>query len=146
MSGNDAVYPAGDFASAGLLYRGKHTMFPPSRTGLIAVLGFQRAAAAATCIFTAVGWRRTRLQFSLVQSSSMYKEATSEIQWTITTGMCHFSTLFELELDLVVAKVSTHLDQVVDVFYVQEIGGGKILEPTRLYTLRQNLLRAIEGN
>jgi [protein-PII] uridylyltransferase len=44
-----------------------------------------------------------------------------------------------------VAKVSTHLDQVVDVFYVTEVGGGKITEPTRLYTLRQNLLRAIES-
>ncbi len=54
-------------------------------------------------------------------------------------------TLYELKLDLQVAKVSTHLDQVVDVFYVSEVGGGKITEPTRLYTLRQNLLRAIEA-
>ncbi len=53
-------------------------------------------------------------------------------------------TLYELKLDLQVAKVSTHLDQVVDVFYVTELGGGKITEPTRLYTLRQSLLRAIE--
>ncbi|XZE36470.1 HD domain-containing protein [Pirellulaceae bacterium SH501] len=54
-------------------------------------------------------------------------------------------TLFMLNLDLQVAKVSTHLDQVVDVFYVTELGGGKITEPTRLYTLRQSLLRAIES-
>jgi [protein-PII] uridylyltransferase len=55
-------------------------------------------------------------------------------------------TLFDLQLDLQVAKVSTHLDQVVDVFYVTDLAGAKVTEPTRLYTLRQNLLRAIESN
>ena len=53
-------------------------------------------------------------------------------------------TLFELELDLQVAKVSTHLDQVVDVFYVTDTAGNKLMEPTLLYTLRQSLLKAIE--
>jgi len=52
--------------------------------------------------------------------------------------------LFDLKLDLQVAKVSTHLDQVVDVFYVTDLNGQKITEPTRLYTLRHSLLRAIE--
>lgn len=53
-------------------------------------------------------------------------------------------TLYQLDLDLQVAKVSTHLDQVVDVFYVTDASGNKLLEPTLLYTLRQNLLKAIE--
>ncbi len=53
--------------------------------------------------------------------------------------------LFDLNLDLQVAKVSTHLDQVVDVFYVTDVEGHKITEPTRLYTLRHSLLRAIES-
>lgn len=52
--------------------------------------------------------------------------------------------LYEQELDLEVAKISTHLDQVVDVFYVRTHEGTKVLEPTRLYTLRQRLLKAIE--
>jgi [protein-PII] uridylyltransferase len=52
--------------------------------------------------------------------------------------------LFDLNLDLQVAKVSTHLDQVVDVFYVTDLEGQKVTEPTRLYTLRHSLLRAIE--
>jgi [protein-PII] uridylyltransferase len=52
--------------------------------------------------------------------------------------------LFDFELDLQVAKVSTHLDQVVDVFYVSDSKGNKITESTYLYTLRQALLRAIE--
>ncbi len=54
-------------------------------------------------------------------------------------------TLFDLKLDLQVAKVSTHLDQVVDVFYVMDANGKQVTEPTRLYTLRQTLLRAIEA-
>ena len=52
--------------------------------------------------------------------------------------------LFDFQLDLQVAKVSTHLDQVVDVFYVSDSKGNKITESTYLYTLRQALLRAIE--
>jgi [protein-PII] uridylyltransferase len=54
-------------------------------------------------------------------------------------------TLFDYQIDLQYAKVSTHLDQVVDVFYVTDKSGQKIEEPTRLYTLRQTLLRAIES-
>ena len=52
--------------------------------------------------------------------------------------------LFDFQLDLQCAKVSTHLDQVVDVFYVIDSNGNKLTEPTYLYTLRQALLRAIE--
>ena len=52
--------------------------------------------------------------------------------------------LADFQLDLQVAKVSTHLDQVVDVFYVVDSDGNKITESTFLYTLRQALLRALE--
>ncbi len=52
--------------------------------------------------------------------------------------------LFDAEIVLQVAKISTHLDQVVDVFYVTDIAGKKIAEPTKLYMLRQRLLSAIE--
>jgi UTP:GlnB (protein PII) uridylyltransferase len=52
--------------------------------------------------------------------------------------------LFDQGLDLQVAKISTHLDQVVDVFYVTDFEGRKIEEPTRLYMLRQKLLAASE--
>ncbi len=53
-------------------------------------------------------------------------------------------SLYDARLVLHVAKISTHLDQVVDVFYVTEMGGEKVSVPTRLYTLRQSLLKAIE--
>jgi [protein-PII] uridylyltransferase len=54
--------------------------------------------------------------------------------------------LFELELLLHSAKISTHLDQVVDVFYVSDIHGHKIEETIRLYLIRQRLLQAIGGD
>ncbi len=52
--------------------------------------------------------------------------------------------LYDAKLVLHYAKISTHLDQVVDVFYVNELDGSKVIVPTRLYTLRQSLLRAVE--
>ena len=54
--------------------------------------------------------------------------------------------LFDMNLVLHFAKIGTHLDQVVDVFYVSELEGGKIEESTRLYMIRQRLLRAVENS
>jgi [protein-PII] uridylyltransferase len=53
--------------------------------------------------------------------------------------------LFEMQLVLQFAKISTHLDQVVDVFYVSDIDGAKITESTRLYMIRQRLLQAVNS-
>ncbi len=50
--------------------------------------------------------------------------------------------LFDMQLILHFAKISTHLDQVVDVFYVTDLKGSKIEESTRLYMIRQRLLQA----
>jgi [protein-PII] uridylyltransferase len=54
-------------------------------------------------------------------------------------------TLFELELSVFRAKIGTRLDQVVDVFYVTDRSGNKILDEARLAEIRQRLLGAIEG-
>ncbi len=51
--------------------------------------------------------------------------------------------LFEMQLVLHFAKISTHLDQVVDVFYVSDVAGKKIEESTALYLIRQRLLQAV---
>lgn len=54
-------------------------------------------------------------------------------------------TLFELGLSISTAKIGTHLDQVVDVFYVTDEGQGtKITDKLRLNQIRQRLLEAIE--
>ena len=53
-------------------------------------------------------------------------------------------TLFELGLSVSKAKIGTHLDQVVDVFYITDDRGRKIEDDQRLEQIRQRLLEAIE--
>ncbi|MFM2096857.1 MAG: hypothetical protein RIS70_3981, partial [Planctomycetota bacterium] len=52
-------------------------------------------------------------------------------------------TLFELGLSVGVAKIGTHLDQVVDVFYVVDQSGRKIIDEDQLDRIRERLLTAI---
>lgn len=90
---------------------------------------------------------------SRTQPTQIRFDNTSSDEFTIITVFAYdrtgllydiSRTLYDYQLDLQVAKVSTHLDQVVDVFYVTDFEGRKVTEPTKLYTLRQKLLRAIE--
>jgi [protein-PII] uridylyltransferase len=54
-------------------------------------------------------------------------------------------TLFELGLSVSTAKIGTHLDQVVDVFYVADARtGDKVTDEPRLSEIRRRLLEAIE--
>ncbi|HUQ68030.1 MAG TPA: [protein-PII] uridylyltransferase [Planctomycetaceae bacterium] len=53
-------------------------------------------------------------------------------------------TLFESDLSVVLAKISTHFDQVVDVFYVTDARGRKIADSQRLVAIRDALVRSIE--
>ncbi|MEX2176968.1 MAG: [protein-PII] uridylyltransferase [Pirellulaceae bacterium] len=53
-------------------------------------------------------------------------------------------TLFELGLSVGKAKIGTHLDQVLDVFYVTDQRGKKIRDEHRLADIRQRLMAAIE--
>lgn len=52
-------------------------------------------------------------------------------------------TLFELGLSVVLAKISTHLDQVVDVFYVTDQAGKKVLDDDRLKEIQAVLLERL---
>ncbi len=49
----------------------------------------------------------------------------------------------ELGLDIWFAKISTEGDRVVDVFYVSDQKGGKIVHPDRLHTIKAHLVTAI---
>jgi [protein-PII] uridylyltransferase len=53
--------------------------------------------------------------------------------------------IFELGLSVHVSRIGTHLDQVVDVFYVTEGSGRKIADQSRLDEIRSCLLSAIEA-
>jgi [protein-PII] uridylyltransferase len=52
--------------------------------------------------------------------------------------------LFELKLSVRIAKIGTHLDQVVDVFYVVDEQGKKIEEDWRLEEIERQLIAAID--
>jgi [protein-PII] uridylyltransferase len=52
--------------------------------------------------------------------------------------------LHELELTIWHAKIGTYIDQVVDVFYVTNRGGGKIDDEARLASIRGEILAVIE--
>ena len=52
-------------------------------------------------------------------------------------------TLSELELDISTARICTEKGAAVDSFYVQEIGGGKVLSPDRQHSIERDLRKAI---
>ena len=52
-------------------------------------------------------------------------------------------TLYELELEVHLAKIATHLDQVADVFYVTDREGEKIEQEDRLKSIRETVKQAI---
>ncbi|MEW4562527.1 [protein-PII] uridylyltransferase [Bremerella sp. JC770] len=51
--------------------------------------------------------------------------------------------LFDIELSVHVARITTHLDQVVDVFYVTDSNGNKIFDDQRLASIKQTLGEAL---
>ena len=54
--------------------------------------------------------------------------------------------LFDLGLSVHRAKIGTRLDQVVDVFYVTDMQGNKVLDEAALETIRATLLEEISEN
>ena len=52
--------------------------------------------------------------------------------------------IFQLELSVVLAKIATHLDQVVDVFYVTERDGKKLEDAARLKEVQSMLLGTLD--
>ena len=55
-------------------------------------------------------------------------------------------TLFEQGLSIASAKISTRLDQVVDVFYVTDGSGAKLTDAARLEAVRARLLAVLTGS
>ena len=58
-------------------------------------------------------------------------------------------TLHRLGLVIHLAKITTQVHQVFDVFYVTDRAGGKITDPTRLATIQHELnqtLAEFDGN
>ncbi len=53
------------------------------------------------------------------------------------------STLFHLGLSIHLAKITTNVDQVLDVFYVTDAAGQKIVDGDRLEHIRTELYRCL---
>ncbi len=54
-------------------------------------------------------------------------------------------TIFELGLSVSVAKIATSLDQVLDVFYVSDLSGNKVMDAARIDQIQQQLVAAIDA-
>jgi [protein-PII] uridylyltransferase len=52
-------------------------------------------------------------------------------------------SLHQLGLSIHVAKISTNVDQVADVFYVTDAAGNKIQDPGQVETVRQYLRQTL---
>ncbi|MCA9062440.1 MAG: [protein-PII] uridylyltransferase [Planctomycetaceae bacterium] len=52
-------------------------------------------------------------------------------------------TLFEEQLQIQLARIATHVEEVVDVFYVLDANGQKILDPETLRHVQESLLQQI---
>ena len=67
----------------------------------------------------------------------MFTEDRIGVLFKITYAM------HQLGLSIHVAKISTNVDQVADVFYVTDENGTKIQEPGRLEEIRLSLYQAL---
>jgi [protein-PII] uridylyltransferase len=54
--------------------------------------------------------------------------------------------LVKCGLDIWVAKIATHVDQVVDVFYVRDFDGQKVDDPEQLAEIRDNIIQVLAGS
>jgi [protein-PII] uridylyltransferase len=59
---------------------------------------------------------------------------------------CVTKTIFDLGLSVHLAKIGTHLDQVVDVFYVTDFQGNKVQDEAWLERIRTSILHALDSH
>ncbi|MEK7702423.1 MAG: [protein-PII] uridylyltransferase [Nitrospirota bacterium] len=61
-------------------------------------------------------------------------------------GLLYFiaKAIFEIKLSVHTAKISTHMDQIVDVFYVTDLNGKKMSDPSQIADIRAHLIQTID--
>jgi [protein-PII] uridylyltransferase len=55
------------------------------------------------------------------------------------------NALYRCSLDIRVAMIATKVDQVVDIFYVRDLGGEKVEEDERLESIRMAIQAVLDG-
>jgi [protein-PII] uridylyltransferase len=81
----------------------------------------------------------------VIDNSSSDEYTVVEVFTNDRLGLLYTITkaLFEKGLSIASARISTSLDQVVDVFYVTDRGGSKLTDEGRLESIRRGLLEAL---
>ena len=61
-------------------------------------------------------------------------------------GRLYFITraLFDLRLDIRIAKIATKGDQITDIFYVRDLEGQKVEDDKRIKEIRESILFQLE--
>ncbi|MBS0262236.1 MAG: [protein-PII] uridylyltransferase [Planctomycetes bacterium] len=83
----------------------------------------------------------------VIDNDSSEKFTVVDVFATDRRGLLYIitKTLFQAGLSISLAKISTHIDQVLDVFYVTDREGGKLQGDERLKTVQTTLCARIEA-
>ncbi|NLI80417.1 MAG: HD domain-containing protein [Deltaproteobacteria bacterium] len=100
-----------------------------------------RIAAHAASLSQGRAPARTVPTQILVDNESSGAYTILEVYTSDRVGLLYTITrvLFEMQLRIFVAKITTRVDQVADVFYVKTLQGEKVLDPERIEELKKAL-------
>jgi [protein-PII] uridylyltransferase len=109
-------------------------------------LSYRIAAHAANRSYTEPPLRRTPSQI-LIDNESNARCTILEVYTLDRVGLLYTitRTLFELQIRIFVAKITTKVDQVADVFYIRTIQGEKVTDRERIKEIRDALLFWLDG-
>ena len=109
-------------------------------------LDYRIAAHAATRRDEQPPVRRSPSQI-LIDNESNAKYTILEVYTLDRVGLLYTiaRTLFELQIRIYVAKITTKVDQVADVFYIRTSQGEKVVDPEQIEEIRNALLFWLDG-
>jgi [protein-PII] uridylyltransferase len=109
-------------------------------------LSYRIAVHAASRRYGQPLLRRTPSQV-LIDNESNARHTILEVYTLDRVGLLYTitRTLFELQVRIFVAKITTKVDQVADVFYVRTSQGEKITDPDRIREIRNALRFWLDG-